>query len=341
MKCVAINGVKSLEVKEIAEPVSSEGRVVIEVKKAGICGSDIHNWDAGAPEGLVMGHEFAGVVLDPGSRADLKAGDRVTALPISPCGECEACKSENHQYCAQTWAHALGLTLDNPGSMAEKTSFRPDMVRKLPDSVSDEEGAMVEPTAVSLHAVNLANIKEGAKVLVIGGGVIGLGCAMLAKKAGASLVCVSETNENRGKRAVELGVADKYLDAKDPEFVVKAMTESMGGFDAVLECVGIAPAVNSAIFTVKNGGSIVLVGVSQKPEEIFSVMVVMKELKVFGAIAYTIEEFEDTIRMIAEKEIDVMKFVTDTVSLEDTQKAFERLTSGSGTDIKILIDPAK
>lgn len=341
MKCVALSGVKSLEVKEIADPVSVDGRVVMEVKKAGICGSDIHNWDNGAPEGLVMGHEFSGVVLDPGSRTDLKVGDRVTSLPISPCGECEACKSGNPQYCGQTWSHALGLTLDNPGSYAEKTSFRPDMVKKLPDSVSDDEGAMVEPTAVSLHAANLANIKEGAKVLVIGGGVIGLGCAMFAKKMGASLVCVSETNDKRGEKAVELGVADKYLDAKDPEFVVKAMAESMGGFDVVLECVGIAPAINNAIFTVKQGGTIVLVGVSTKPEAIFSVMAVMKELKVFGAIAYTVEEFEDVINMIANKEIDVMKFVTNIVSLEDTQKAFEDLTSGNGTDIKILIDPAK
>lgn len=341
MKCVAINGVKSLEVKEITDPLSVDGRVVVEVKKAGICGSDIHNWDAGAPEGLVMGHEFSGVVLDPGSRTDLKIGDRVTSLPISPCGECEACKSGNHQYCTQTWAHALGLTLDNPGSMAQKTSFRPDMVRKLPDSVSDDEGAMVEPTAVSLHAVNLANLKEGAKVLVIGGGVIGLGCAMFAKKAGASLVVVSETNENRGEKAVELGVADKYLDAKDPEFIVKAMTESLGGFDAVIECVGIGPAIDSAIFTVKNGGTIVLVGVSQKPVTTYSMLEVTKELKVFGAIAYTIKEFEDVIEMIANKEIDVMKFVTGTVSLDDTQKAFEDLTSGIGTDIKILIDPAK
>lgn len=341
MKCVAIDGVKSLAVTEIEEPVSVDGRVVMEVKKAGICGSDIHNWDAGAPKGLVMGHEFSGVVLDPGSREDLKVGDRVTSLPISPCGECEACKSKNPQYCAATWSHALGLSLDNPGSMAQKTSFRPDMVRKLPDSVNDDEGAMVEPTAVSLHAVNLANIKEGDKVLVIGGGIIGLGCAMFAKKAGASLVAVSETNEKRGAKALSLGVADKVLDGKDPDFVAKAMTESMGGFDVVLECVGVAAAINSAIFAVKQGGTIVMVGVSTKPEAVFTVMEVMKELKVFGAIAYTVEEFEDVIDMIANKEIDVLKFVDDIVSLEDTQKAFERLTSGTENMIKILIDPAK
>ncbi len=341
MKCVAINGVKSLEVREAANPVSTDGRVVIKIKKAGICGSDIHYWDAGMPEGLVMGHEFSGIVLDPGSREDLKAGDRVTALPISPCGKCEACESGNPQYCAVTWSHALGLSLDNPGAMAEETSFRPDMVKKLPGSVSDEEGAMVEPTAVSYHAVNLAGIKPGAKVLVIGAGIIGLGCAMFAKKAGASFVAISETNEARGQKALELGVADKLFDGKDPEFAAKAMAETIGGFDVVFECVGIAPAINSAIATVKQGGTVVMVGVSMKPEAIYTIMEVMKEFKVFGAIAYTVEEFEEVIRMIANKEIDVMKFVGDIVSLDKTQEAFERLTNGKENIVKILIDPEK
>ncbi len=341
MRCVALKGVKSLEVIETAEPSSKNGKVLIEVKKAGICGSDIHNWNGGAPEGLVMGHEFSGVVLDSGGREDIKVGDRVTALPIDPCGQCAACQSENPQYCPSTWTHALGLSLENPGSMAEKLSYRADMIRKLPDNVSDDEGAMVEPTAVSFHATNLADIKEGAKVLVIGGGIIGLGCAMFAKKAGASFVAVSETNEKRGKKAISLSVADKLYDGKDPELAVKAMTDTLGGFDVVFDCVGIAAAINSAIFSVKPGGTIVMVGVSPKPEAIYTVMEVMKELTIKGAIAYTAHEFEECIRMIAEKEIDVLKFVDDIVSLEDTQKAFERLTCGTDNMIKILIDPKK
>ena len=92
MKAVAIKGVKEFEIKDINEPISDGKKVIIEVKKSGICGSDIHYWVNGEPKGLVMGHEFAGVVLDPGDRLDLNKGDRVTALPISPCGKCEAFK---------------------------------------------------------------------------------------------------------------------------------------------------------------------------------------------------------------------------------------------------------
>ena len=198
MKCVAIKGVKEFEITDIKQPEIDHENVVLEVKKCGICGSDIHYWVAGEPKGLVMGHEFSGIVKDPGSRTDLKIGDRVTGLPISPCGKCEACLSGNPQYCPSTWTYAVGLSLTNPGALAKETKVRPDMVIKLPDTVSDDEGAMVEPTAVGLHAIHLADIKVGAKVLVIGGGIIGLVSAMFAKMEGASYVALSETNKARG-----------------------------------------------------------------------------------------------------------------------------------------------
>ena len=174
MKCVAIKGAREFEVKEMAEPVPNGKDVLIDVKKAGICGSDIHYWVAGAPAGLVMGHEYCGIVTDVGAREDLKVGDRVTALPISPCGHCEACLTGNPQYCPETWTNATGLSLTYPGAYAPKMAIRPDMVIKVPDNITDEEVAMVEPTAVGLHAIHLADIKVGDKVLVVGGGIIGL-----------------------------------------------------------------------------------------------------------------------------------------------------------------------
>ena len=207
MKCVKIKGVKKFEIGDIPEPKSQDGSVVIDVKKCGICGSDIHYWDAGEPVGLVMGHEYCGIVTNPGAREDLKVGDRVTALPISPCGHCSACVTGNPQYCPETWTHATGLSLTNPGALAPKMAIRPDMVLKVPDNVSDDEVAMVEPSAVGLHAVHLANIKVGEKVLVIGGGIIGLVSAMFAKMEGASYVALSETNDARGEKSIRLGLS--------------------------------------------------------------------------------------------------------------------------------------
>lgn len=339
MRCVAIKDVKKFEIKEIDEPVSTNGSVLVDVKKTGICGSDIHYWVAGEPVGLVMGHEYCGVVTNPGDREDLKIGDRVTALPISPCGHCKACLSGNPQYCPETWSHATGLSLTNPGGLAPKMSIRSDMVIKVPDSVSDEEVAMVEPTAVGLHAVHLADIKVGAKVLVIGGGIIGLVSGLLAKMEGASYVAVSETNKARGEKAVRLGIADKWYDAKDTEMVNKMVEETNGGFDVVIECCGNSPAVSSAIMAVRPGGVVVLVGVSLGTVTIPTVMAVMRELTLKGSIAYTKEEFETCIDLMANKKIDVKMFIDDIVGLDGVQGAYERLTSGADDAVKILVDP--
>lgn len=337
MKCVAIKGVKEFEVKEIPAPEKENGKVLINVKKTGICGSDIHYWDLGNPVGLVMGHEYSGIVIDNGGREDLKEGDRVTALPISPCGKCEACLKGNIHYCKETWAHASGLSLDNSGGLAPMLKVRSDMVLKLPDNMSDEEGALVEPTAVGYHAINLANIKVGDNVLVVGGGIIGLVSAMFAKKSGASQVIVSEANESRGEMAVKLGVADAWIDAKNQD----EMNKYVGTFDKVIECCGNTPAVNSALTLVKAGGTVVLVGVSMTPINYSSIAHVMRELTVIGAIAYTKEEFAKCINMIANKEIDVLKFVSKTVPLEEVQASYEELTSGDASTIKILVDPNK
>ena len=341
MKSVAIKGVKEFEIKEINEPVSDGSKVLIDVKNCGICGSDLHYWVSGNPVGLVMGHEYSGVVTDPGSREDLKVGDRVTALPISPCGHCEACLTGNPQYCLETWNHATGLSLDNPGALAPKTALRADMVMKLPDNVSFEEGAMVEPTAVGLHAVHLADIKVGDNVLVVGGGIIGLVSAMFAKVEGASFVAVSETNPGRGEKAVSLGVADAWFDAREQDAIAKMTEASNGGFDVVIECVGNGPAVTSSLMLAKTGGRVILVGVSLDAISVPLTLAVMHELKLQGAIAYTKEEFATVIELIDNKQIDVLKFVDKRITLEETQSAYEELTSGASSTIKILVDPNK
>lgn len=341
MRSVAIKGIKEFEIKEIPEPISDGTNVIIDVKKTGICGSDIHYWVNGGPTGLVMGHEYCGVVTDPGNRTDLNIGDRVTALPISPCGECHACLSGNPQYCVHTWDKATGLSLTNPGALAPKMAIRPDMVIKVPDNITDEEAAMAEPAAVGLHAIKLANIKVGDKVLVIGGGIIGLVSAMFARMEGASYVAVSETNKARGEKAVSLGCADEWLDAMDPKFIEKIMIETGEGFDKVIDCCGNAPAVSSALMAAKTGGTVLFAGVSSEPITIPTVIAVMHELTVQGTIAYTKEEFKTCIDLMSNKKIDMLKFLDSIVGLEEVQSSYEKLTNGVSDAIKIIVDPNK
>ncbi len=341
MKACAIKDVKKFEIVDIEAPKADGSKVIIDILKSGICGSDIHYWESGKPVGLIMGHEFCGRVVDPGDRLDLEVGDRVTALPISPCGKCEACRKGEVQYCKDTWSKAIGLSVDNPGGLTSRISVRSDMVIKVPDNMRDEEVAMVEPTAVGLHAAHLGRIAVNDDVLVIGGGIIGLVSAMFAKLEGARNVVLTETNEERGKKAVKLGVADEWKNALDPNLVPEMMEKTNGGFDVVIECCGNSSAVNSAITMVKPGGTVVLVGVALDAVPTYTVMAVMKELVLQGAIAYTYDEFKACIDLIADKKLNVMKFVDDIVPLEGVQKAYERLTNGKDSAVKIIVDPNK
>lgn len=340
MECVKLVDVKKLELSEIEMPKCEEGKVVIKVDSAGICGSDIHNYDNGSPVGLVLGHEFSGTVVETGSDK-YKIGDRVTALPISPCMECDACKTGNYQYCSHTWENAVGLSLNNPGGYAEYTSVRCDMVKKLPDNVNFEEACMVEPSSVSLHAINLADVKVGDKVLIVGGGIIGLMAAEFAKKDGASYVALLETNEQRGKKALSYGFVDEYYNALDENVIAKLKERTNGGFTKVIECCGNTPAVTEAISACKEGGKIILVGVSYQPVTIPTVVAVMGEMTLQGSIAYTEQEFERVIELINDNQIDVLKYIDDRVPLNDAQKSFERLTSGKDDAIKIIFKPSE
>ena len=339
MKAVKIKEAKKFVIEDIEEPVSDGEKVIIDIIKTGICGSDLHYFELGMPAGLVMGHEFCGKVVDPGSRDDLKVGDRVTALPISPCGKCSACISGNIQYCAHTWEKAVGLSLDNPGGLTKKIAIRPDMVIKVPDNVSSEEAALTEPVAVGLHAIHLADIRVGARVLVVGGGIIGLVSAMFAKIEGATYVALSETNPKREEKAVKLKVADEWFNALDADFQTKIRTKAPEGFDIVVDCSGNSKAVDSCINAVKPGGTVVLVGVSMLPIEFNSIIAVTKELTIKGAIAYDYNEFKTSLDLMSYKQIDPLKFLSKTVPLEKTQESYEELISGSSDAIKIMVDP--
>lgn len=339
MKALIVNKQKELKLAEIATPEPNGKEVIAKVLACGICGSDIHYWDIGQPAGLVLGHEYCCTVVDPGPRKDLKKGDRITALPISPCLKCEACRTGNIHYCAHTWEDATGTSLSRTGAYAEYIALRPEMVRKVPKNMSDEQVAMVEPSAVGLHAVHLGEVKVGDRVLIIGGGIIGLMSAEFAKLQGASYVAMTETNPARGKSAVKLKAVDEYFDALDKNCVSKLSKASCGGFDVVIECCGNSPAVTTALQAVKEGGRVVLVGVSLTPISIPTTLIVLRELKVLGDIAYTEKEFDQCLELIANKKLNVDKYISKIVALEEGQKSFETLTSGKDSAIKIILRP--
>lgn len=338
MKAVKIAGKRRLSVVEVPVPESDEEKVIIRVKRSGICGSDIHIWEEGTREGLILGHEFGGTVVDPGARVDLNPGERVTVIPLNPCGECSWCLNSGYHACKYSFKRGIpGVT--SPGSYAQYFAARPDMVRKVPDTVSDVEAAMIEPTTVGLHAINLANIKAGDKVLIVGAGVIGLVCAMWARICGASFVGMSEVNESRGAKALEFGDIHTLFDARDPKLTSVMKKTAKGLFDKAVDCSASAAGINAAADVLNHQGTLILVGISYSPVSIMTLPVCRKELRIIGDLGYSIPEFEHTIEMMSRGIINTERFVDDTIGLNDVQKALERLSSGGSPEVKILIEP--
>lgn len=338
MKAVAIDGKCQLKLIDADQPQATDSKLLIKVERTGICGSDIHMWHNGVPAGLIMGHEFGGTITDPGPAKDMfKVGDRVTALPANPCMECKFCKRQLYAACVKYLADAPGIT--TPGAYAEYILANPTMVRRLPDGMSMEEGAMVEPSAVALRAVHLGNVQTGDRVLVVGSGIIGLLCAAWARISGAAYVALSEINPARREKALAYGDIDEVFDAGDPKLQKKLLKATDGGFDKTFECAGPAPAVQSAIGATGYGGTCVLVGVNYDLVPIYTMRVNMREIMIKGSYGYSPDEFDMSIDYIARKALKTDRFVDDMVGLEGVQNAFERLSDPQGDAVKIMIKP--
>lgn len=340
MRAVKIAGPRKLEEFETQSPEPDGNKVIIRISLCGICGSDLHYWEAGCGMGgvgdLIMGHEFCGVIVDPGSRKDLSTGERVTALPLDPCGHCETCRSGFPNICLNSLKRSIPGN-NSPGAFAEYLKLRPDMVRKLPDSISDAEASLIEPSAVALHAVHKASLEAGDRVLIIGAGAIGLLCAAWAKISGASLVAVSEINAMRRSAVAEMIDIDAVYDAGDPEIARKMKKESKGGYEAVIETSASDAGIDTALKALKWHGRLALAGVSMKPQKINTILYLLKEIEQKAAIGYLPAEFDLAAAFISGKKLKVGNMITGTVGFKEIQNAFERLSSGTSADIKIAV----
>jgi L-iditol 2-dehydrogenase len=340
MHAVRLTGPRRLEVVETEAPRADGENVIIEVSACGICGSDLHYWDtgldmSGAPN-LIPGHEFSGRVVDPGSRTDLGPDDRVTALPLDPCGTCETCRTGRPNLCVKGMKRSIPGN-NSPGAYAQYLKIRPDMVRKLPEGISDAEAALIEPASVALHAVRQAGVKTGDKVLVTGGGTIGLLCASWARISGASYLALTETNAHRRDFALNAGGLDAVFDAADPRLGSALKKASHGGFDVAVETSGSSAGINAAALALRPRGTLLQAGISFKPQAVMTVILVVKEIEQRSAMGYLPHEFDLAMQYIADKRLSVEKIITRTISLYEVQSAFERLSSGTSPEVKVLI----
>ena len=323
---------KPLSIEEAANPVPGAHDLILKVKNCGICGSDLHMTEPASimplALGAIMGHEFAGEVVEVGSAVKglWKSGDRVAGFPFICCGDATPCLnlSYGRGMCAKGMPVGLG---QSPGAYAEYVRIGSNGGYRLPDSVSFREGALVEPLAVGLHAVDMAKMERGATVLVIGAGPVGLATMLWAKFLGARHVIVSERAETRRAFAAKFGATD----AIDPSGPLTPQVEKIAGHgpDIIFECVGVPGLIGQTMMEAPRGGKIVVAGVCQQPDTIIPLIGIMKEINLQFVLGYRPADFDYVIAMIASDRIDVADMITDIVDLDGLPGAFEALRKPS------------
>jgi len=321
-----------LVVEDLADPTPATNEVVVRVARCGICGSDLHATQDSAfhvPQGAVLGHEYAGEVVALGKSVEgFREGDRVAVMPTHGCGKCASCLSGEPAWCSK---HKL-----DAGGYAQFSVAEPHQCLPLPKTIGMDDGALVEPLAVSLRAVNLSPIRSGAKVLVIGAGPIGLGAVYWAKRLGAGKVTATALTTHQEGIARSMG-ADALLPPS--EDLAEQVTRSLGGQpDIVFECVGKPGLIVQAIDHVRPRGTVVVVGLCTEPETINPFALVQKEAVIQPSAFYGVREFEIAIESLDSGHVEPHAMISDTVSLADMPPAFEALKNRT-TQCKVMVDP--
>lgn len=333
MRALVFREHRQLVVDDIPEPACGPDDVVIDVHAVGICGSDVHGYSGESGRralGMVMGHEASGVVGSVGERVSgVQPGDAVTFNPLLFCGECSACRAGRVTLCENR--SVIGVTPTLQGAFAERIALRGRNVVPLPPGFRIEDGAVVEPTAVAVHTMRVAGIEAGQRVGIAGAGPIGLLCGHVARVAGAGEVWVSDLQQDRLRIAERLG-----LRAATPEELSAAAP-----FDVVVDAVGIAPTLRSALAAVRPGGTVAVVGLGVPNLDFGLYELVVPEKRLVGSFAYDVADFAAAVELVAAEGSPIPGLVDRTVGLEEAQDAFLALADSRDPAIKVIVDPRR
>lgn len=343
MKALVLDEYMQLNYRDFPDPIIQPDEVLVNVKACGICGSDVHGLDGSTGRRippLVMGHEAAGVIVETGSEVkQWKTGDRVTFdSTIYPLSDWYTLRG---RYNLSDNRQVLGVSpgeYRRHGAFAEKVAIPQHILYRIPDNVSFEEAAMVEPVAVAAHAVNMAGIQPGNSALVAGAGMIGIFIVRLLKIFGASPIIVTDINELKLRLAADAG-ADYTFQAERSRYEEEIASLTSGrGADVAFEAVGISDTVNSCIRSVRKGGTVVLVG-NLSPQVSFPLQqVVTRELKIQGSCAIN-GEYELALKLLAAKKVDVSPLVSAVAPLSEGAEWFSRLYRKEQGLNKVILVP--
>jgi L-iditol 2-dehydrogenase len=332
MTAAVLHGPRDLRLERLPVPVPSGGEVLVRVTAVGVCGSDVHYFEHGrignfvVDQPLVLGHETAGVVVAVGPGVSPgRVGERVSLEPGTSCGRCLECRSGRYNLCSQMRFHG---TPPVNGTLAEYVCVPGDLAFRVPDTLSDNATALLEPLSVAIHATRKARVREGDAVLVSGAGPIGLLMTQVAAVRGATTVTVTDVSQARLETAAELGATEVTLAANAP---------ADGRFDAYIDCSGAPSAIAAGICSVRPGGAAVLVGMGPGDLQLPFSIVQQRELVVTGVFRYA-NTWPAAISLASCGGVRLDELVTHEFALASVYDAL-----AGGTDpahIKAIVKPA-
>ncbi|MBN1474170.1 MAG: alcohol dehydrogenase catalytic domain-containing protein [Syntrophaceae bacterium] len=336
MKAAVLCGEKDIRVKNVPEPFCESHGIIIKVKLCGVCGSDLHVYKKDEGKGTIFGHEFSGDIVEVGSAVQgITTGMRVTAVGFSPCGKCYWCQQGKSHRCSDM--ALLGYQL--PGAMAEYVhvpfATLGRNVFPLPEELSYEDGASVEPLSISYFSVNRAQPKENEIVAVVGLGVIGLYSIQVLRSMGVAKILASGRRPSRLAAAKTCGV-DLVIDAAK-EDAAKIIMEATGnlGVNTVIECAGKQKTFDQSVAIARGGGKIMLVGVYEEPLTWDPISVLSKNLTLVGCLG---GNFPAAIEMLKSGKAKTKGMITHIFSLDEAAEAF-RAQLQDPQAIKVMLKP--
>jgi 2-desacetyl-2-hydroxyethyl bacteriochlorophyllide A dehydrogenase len=321
-----------IELLDVDKPSVGETDILVKTAYGSLCGSDVHiyEWTSAyehyAAVPLILGHEFSGEVVEVGSKVGAVApGDRISAIPSTPCSVCDRCVVGRGDLCANT--QAPGMRTD--GFFAEYGRLSAGTtIFKLPDSISYESAAVLEPFCVSLNAIDISDFKMGQKVAVLGPGPIGLFATLLLRAGGAGLIIMAGTSgDTRRFELAEKCGADVIVDV-EKEDPVRKVTEITGtgakfGLDIVFEATGNPKSISQALDMLKPGGKLVMIGIHSGPAEFDPTWAVRQRKSLIGSYIYTPDTWRRAIALMASGRVDVEPVITHRLPLERAEEGFQ------------------
>jgi L-iditol 2-dehydrogenase len=343
MKALVLHKIRDLRVEEVAKPKPGPGQVLVRVRAVGLCGSDVHYYTHGrigeqvvrAP--MIVGHEGAGQVaaLGPGV-AGLVVGQRLALEPANSCGHCEFCMTGRPNLCPKV---RFCSTPPNNGLMCEFAVLEAHQCIPIPDVLSWDEAAMLEPLQVGVHANNLAGVRPDETVAVVGAGCIGLGCMEVARVAGAGRILVTDKLDYRLKLARKLGADETInVDKKDPLAEVLRLTGGRGA-DVVFECTNRAAGAPQAWSLAAIGGRVIMVGIPEEDEVTIDAHTPRRKELVVQYVRRSRHAARQAIDLVASGRIDVAIWVTHRVAMAGAKKAFDMVADYADEVLKAVILP--